>query len=131
MVFCSKCGTKSEDSAKYCGKCGAKLGASTEKSVWNRFDEGGEEIGKRFEEWGEDFGKRAEAWGEDFSKHAEEECFGLANFGIIFGLIIGLMIIVVGVTSLIGIDVEFWAWIIVTFGLLILGGSIYSLTKKR
>ena len=51
--------------------------------------------------------------------------------GTIVGLIIGLIIILVGVTSLAGIDLEFWPLIIVIFGLLISGGAIYTLTRKR
>ena len=109
MVFCSKCGTKNEDTAEYCVKCGAKLKASTEKSLEKRIEEGAEEFGKR----------------------AEQECFGLPHGGTIIGLIIGIIIILVGVTSLAGIDLKLWPLIIVIFGLLIFGGAIYSLTHKR
>lgn len=120
MVFCSKCGIKNDDAAEYCVKCGTNLKASTGKSVEKRIEEGAEE-----------FGKRAEAWGEDFRKSAEQECFGLPHGGTIFGLIIGAIIILVGVTSLAGIDLEFWPLIIVIFGCLILGGAVYKLTQKR
>ena len=120
MVYCSKCGTKNEDSAKYCIKCGQNLNATTEKSLEQRIEEGAEE-----------FGKRAEAWGENFGKDVEHECFGLPHGGTIFGLIIGLIIIIVGVTSLAGVDIEFWPLIIIIFGILIAGGAVYSLTKKR
>ena len=120
MVFCSKCGTKNEDTSEYCVKCGAKLKASTEKSLEKRIEEGAEEFGKRVEEWAEDFPKRT-----------KQECFGLPHGGTIVGLIIGIIIILVGVTSLAGIDLKLWPLIIVTFGLLIFGGAIYSLTHKR
>ena len=120
MVFCAKCGTKNEETAAYCVTCGAKLKASTEKSVEKRIEEGAEE-----------FGKRAEAWGEDFRKRTEQECFGLPHGGTIFGLIIGIIIILVGITSLAGIDLEIWPLLIIIFGLLIFGGAIYSLTHKR
>ena len=120
MVFCSECGTKNEDSVEICVKCGSKLKVSTEKSLEKRIEEGAEE-----------FGKRAEAWGEDFGKRTEQECFGFPHGGTIFGLVIGIIIILVGVTSLAGIDLEFWPLIIVIFGLLILGGAIYSLIRKR
>ena len=120
MVFCSKCGTKNEDSADYCVKCSAKLIVSMEKSIEKRIEEGAEE-----------FGKRAEAWGENFGKRTEQECFGLPHGGTIFGLIIGLIIILVGITSLAGIDIEFWPLIIIIFGLLIAGGAIYTLIRKR
>jgi uncharacterized membrane protein YvbJ len=120
LVFCSKCGTKNEDTAGYCVKCGAKLKLSTEKSLEQRIEEGAEE-----------FGRRAEAWGEDFRKQTEQECFGLPHGGTIFGLIIGIIIILVGVTSLAGIDLEFWSLIIIISGLLIAGGAIYTLTQRR
>ena len=120
MFFCSKCGTKHADSAEYCVKCGAKLKVSIEKSLEKRIEKGAEE-----------FGKRAEAWGENFGKQAEEECFGLPHGGTIFGLIIGLIIILLGVTSLAGVDIDFWPLIIIIFGLLIVGGALYSLTQRR
>ena len=120
MVFCSKCGTKNEDAADFCVSCGSKLKVSTEKTIEKRIEKGAEE-----------FGKRAEAWGEDFGKRTEQECFGLPHGGTIFGLIIGIIIILVGVTSLAGIDLEFWPLIIIIFGLLIAGGALYSLTHKR
>ena len=119
-VFCSYWGTKNEDAAEICVKCGAKLQVSTEKSLEKRIEEGAEE-----------FGKRAEAWGESFGKRAENECFGLPHGGTIFGLVIGIIIILVGVTSLAGIDLEFWPLIIIIFGLLIFGGAIYTLSRKR
>ena len=120
MVFCSKCGTKNEDAADFCVSCGSKLKVSTEKTIEKRIEKGAEE-----------FGKRAEAWGEDFGKRTEQECFGLPHGGTILGLIIGIIIILVGVTSLAGIDLEFWPLIIIIFGLLIAGGALYSLTHKR
>lgn len=122
MVYCSKCGAKNDDKALYCVKCGVKLDAST-KSWDQRVDEGAEEFGRRMEEWGEQFGKRFE----------EEECFGLPNIGLAFGLIIGIIIIIVGVVSLAGIEFwsSFWAIIIIMFGVLILGGAVYSLTRRH
>ena len=120
MVFCSYCGTKNEDAAESCVKCGAKLKVSTEKSLEKRIEEGAEE-----------FGKRAEAWGESFGKRAEDECFGLPHGGTIFGLIIGIIIILIGITWVVGIDLDIWPFIIVIFGLLIAVGAIYTLIRKR
>jgi len=122
MVYCSECGTKNEEAAEYCVKCGAKLTVLTEKS-----------LEKRIDEWGEDIGKRAETWGKSFGKQTEEgECFGLPHGGTIFGLIIGIIIIVVGISLLAGIDLEHaWPLILLIFGVLIIGGAIYTLTRKR
>jgi uncharacterized membrane protein YvbJ len=120
MVFCSNCGTKNEDAAELCVKCGAKLKVSPEKNLEKRIEKGAEE-----------FGKRAEAWGKDFGKRTGDECFGLPHGGTIFGLVVGVIIILVGVASLAGIDLELWPLIIIIFGLLIFGGAIYSLIRKR
>jgi len=102
-------------------KCGASLEEGSRSS--KTFD--------NMDEWGKDIGKRAEMWGENFGKRAEEECFGLPHGGTIFGLIIGLIIILAGVTSLAGIDIEFLPLIIIIFGLLIVGGALYSITQRR
>ena len=120
MVYCTKCGTKNEETAEYCVNCGAPLKISKEKSLEQRIEEGAEEFGRRAEEWGESFGKRA-----------EDECFGLPHGGTIFGLVIGIMIVVLGLSWLAGIDLEIWPVIIIIFGLLISIGAAYSLTRKR
>jgi len=120
MVYCTKCGTQNEDDAKYCSKCGADLEGSLEKS-WER----------RAEEWGEEFGRRAEEWGEQFGKRAEEECFGLPHGGAIVGLIIGIIIILVGVSWITGFEWEFfWPLIVIIFGILILAGAVYGLRRR-
>lgn len=120
MVHCSKCWTKNEEDAKYCVKCGAVLEGSRSSRTFDNMDE-----------WGKNLGKRAEKWGENFGKRAEEDCFGIPHGGTIFGLIIGIIIILVGVTMLAGIEIEYWPIIIIIFGLLIVGGAIYSITQRR
>jgi len=120
MVYCTECGTKNEETIKTCVKCGAKLHLPKNKSLEKQIEDGAEE-----------FGKRAEEWGKSFGKHAEDECFGLPNGGTIFGIIIGIIIVLVGLSSLLGIDLEFWPLVIIIFGVLILGGAIYSIIHKR
>ena len=121
MVYCSKCGTKNEEAAETCVKCGAKLNVSTEKNLEKRIEEGAEE-----------FGRRAEAWGESFGKRTEDECFGLPQGGTIFGLILGIIIIVVGISIAAGIDwAIWWPLMIVIFGVLIISGTIYNLIRKK
>lgn len=120
MVFCTYCGTNNKDDAHFCVKCGAKLDVSAKKT-----------LEKKIEERAEEFGKRAEEWGKDFEKHEENECFGLPHGGTIFGLIVGIIIILVGVTSLVGITLEFWPLIIIVFGLLIFGGTLYTILRNR
>jgi F0F1-type ATP synthase assembly protein I len=121
MVYCTKCGTKNEDGAKYCVKCGANLEVSREKG-----------LERRVEEWGEEFGRRAEEWGEQFGRRAEEECFGLPHGGAIVGLIIGSIIVLVGLSWLIGAYLWRYIWplIVIAFGLLIVAGILYGLRRR-
>ena len=121
MVYCTKCGTKNEEDAKHCVKCGATLEVSREKT-----------FEKRAEEWGEEFGRRAEEWGEQFGRRAEEECFGLPHGGAIVGLIIGSIIVLIGLSWLIG--AYLWRYIgpliVIVFGILIVAGILSSLRRR-
>jgi uncharacterized membrane protein YvbJ len=126
LVYCTKCGTKNKESAEHCSKCGADLEVSREKR-----------LEKRVEEWGEEFGKRAEEWGEQFGKRAEEECFELPHGGAIFGLFIGVIIILAGAIFLLqamGMIVKglhlLWPFFVIIFGLLFVAGAIYSLARR-
>jgi len=60
----------------------------------------------------------------------ENECFGLPNGGMIVGIVIGLIIVLVGLGLFLqatyGIRVDFWPFIIIIFGVLILLGAIYG-----
>jgi uncharacterized membrane protein YvbJ len=66
-------------------------------------------------------------------RRKENECFGLPNGGSIAGLVIGLIIILWGVTAVLGIDFGdyLWAFIIIIFGTLMVVGAIYSITRRR
>jgi uncharacterized membrane protein YvbJ len=130
MVYCRECGTKNEDTAEVCVKCDAKLHTRREKSLEKRAEEWGEEVGKSVGEWGEQFGKRAEEWGESFGKRAEEECFGLPYSGTIFGIVIGIIIILVGISMMPGIDLRIWPLILLIFGVMIVAGSLYALKQR-
>ena len=128
MVICLECETKNEEHANYCVKCGAKLEFSREESWDRRLEKWGEDFGKRAEEWGEDFGKRAEEWGKDFGREAEKE---LVNFGVIFGLFIGVILVLVAIAWIAGIAVtQYLGLFLVIFGLLIIFSAIYSLLRR-
>lgn len=60
-----------------------------------------------------------------------DECFGLPHGGAIFGIFIGIIIILVGARQLFGwkIDIGPFATIIVV--VLFLVGAIYGLTRRR
>ncbi|MFH1821697.1 MAG: zinc-ribbon domain-containing protein [Methanobacteriota archaeon] len=118
MVYCQKCGTKNPEKAKDCKKCGARL-YPLDKAV--------EAQAKTC------FGQRQER-----ERH-EDECFGLPHGGAIFGIIIGAIIIIVGISSLLGrlfnwtVDVwnTIWPALIIIIGVLIVAGAIYVMSKRR
>jgi len=66
-------------------------------------------------------------------RQKESECFGLPNGGSIAGLVIGLIIILWGVTSVLDISLGDFLWplIIVIFGTLMVAGALYSMRRKR
>jgi len=104
MVYCIKCGTKNEEDAVVCVKCGASLGA---RPAWTRE-----------------------------RRRPEKECFGLPHGGAIVGLIIGIIIILVGLSQVPGILPEIdlgkyiWPFIIIVFGILIVAGALYSYSRR-
>jgi uncharacterized SAM-binding protein YcdF (DUF218 family) len=59
----------------------------------------------------------------------ENECFGLPNGGMIVGAVIGVIIILVGLGLFIqatyGLSIDFWPFIIIIFGVLIVAGALY------
>ena len=61
----------------------------------------------------------------------EKECFGLPHGGAIFGLFIGIIIILWGLTQIFGWEVGIWNFAIIVFGILIVAGAIYGLTRRR
>jgi ribosomal protein L40E len=111
LVYCSKCGAKNEDDAKVCVGCGASL--YVPKRVTRR--RGGDEC----------FGPKEE-------RRFEEECFGLPHGGAFIGIIFGFIILVLGFTWLVGINL--WDYIgplmAILLGILIIVGVIYSAIRR-
>ena len=101
MVHCVKCGATNPDDAEFCSKCGSSMRA------------GGES--KRL-------------------KRREDECFGLPQGGSIFALFIGLVIVIAGIAFFLeeyyGIEVEWWPFIVIMFGVLVLAGALYGMRKR-
>jgi len=66
-------------------------------------------------------------------RRKENECFGLPHGGSIAGLVIGLIIILWGVTAALGIDFGdyLWAFIVIIFGSLMVVGALYSISRRR
>ena len=100
MVYCTKCGTKNEEDAVVCVKCGASLVARPALRRERR--------------------------------RAEEECFGIPHGGAIVGLIIGIIIIIAGLSWLAGIDIERYVWplVVVVLGILIVVGALYRYSRR-
>ena len=119
LVYCSKCGTKKEEDAAVCVKCGVSLAGPP---AWRR------ERGRREKE------EKQEKGGKQ-----EQECFGLPHGGAIVGIIIGAIIIIVGLSQVPGLispevreitDPLFWPAIIIVFGVLIVGGALYRYSRR-
>ena len=101
MVYCSKCGTNNEEGTQYCTNCGASLYPGI----------GGRGRPEKHE-------KR------------EAECFGLPRGGVIFGLLIGIVIILVGINELLGLRIDFGPYAIIAVGILFVVGAIYGLSRR-
>jgi len=56
---------------------------------------------------------------------------GFPTGGAIFGLFIGAIIILWGLTEVFGWQVELGTYAVIIVGLLIVAGAIYGLTRKR
>ncbi|MCZ2809778.1 MAG: zinc ribbon domain-containing protein [Candidatus Bathyarchaeota archaeon] len=66
-------------------------------------------------------------------RRKENECFGLPHGGSIAGLVIGLIIILWGVTHFLGEDFGeyLWPFIIIIFGTLMVVGALYAMSRRR
>jgi len=120
MVYCTKCGTQNPDDAKVCTQCGAPLYAVGETGRRSVEDEcGGTRRG-----------------GEPY-RRMEYECFGIPRGGAVVGVAIGLIILLVGViwllqqAKLISSSVSVWPFAIIIFGILIVIGALYGMSRRR
>lgn len=115
MVYCHNCGTKNEDDAEYCSKCGEPL-----KDVRD-YEERRHYRRDRHREKEACFG------------NGHDECFGLPHGNIIGPLIVGVILILIGLSTFYGFDI--WNYlgpiIIVIIGILIVVGAIYGTQKRR
>ena len=109
MVYCTKCGTKNPDDAKICSQCGASLYAVGE-------------------------GKTATY--EPY-RRMEHECFGIPGGGTIVFMAIGAIIVLAGIIGilqqqgLLRSDVTVWPFVLMIFGILIVIGAIYGMSRRR
>ncbi|MFB0504502.1 MAG: hypothetical protein ACETWE_11760 [Candidatus Bathyarchaeia archaeon] len=64
-------------------------------------------------------------------RRERDECFGLPNSGAIAGIVFGILIIMWGLSTLFGWEINIMAFIVIIFGALIVAGAIYRLTRRR
>ena len=108
MVYCHECGTKNDDDAEYCSKCGTSLKDSDDRD--------------------ERYRRRCER------RHRHRnEFFGLPNGSMIVGLLFGILLILFGVSSFYGIELWRYIWpaIIVIVGILIVAGAISNYARRN
>ena len=122
LVYCTKCGAKNRSNAKVCKECGESL---ISPSV-------GKEIERRAETAGKEIERRAKTcFGSEKRRgRYEDECFGLPRGGTIVGIIIGLIIILVGISWILDISIKIWPIAVVILGILILAGALYGLSRR-
>jgi uncharacterized membrane protein YvbJ len=103
MVYCHDCGTKNEEDAEFCSKCGSSL--KEDDNMDRRRD--------------------------DRYRH-RNECFGLPNGGLIVGIIFGVLLIIFGLSTYFGFDVWKYIWpiVIVLVGVLIIASAIYNYSRR-
>jgi hypothetical protein len=102
MVYCSKCGTQNPDTNTFCSNCGAPLFT----------------VGQHYH--GSD---------REHYRRMENECFGLPNGGMIVGIVFGVIIVLAGLGLFLqtyNINFDFWPFIIIIFGVLILLGALFG-----
>jgi len=111
MVYCTKCGIKNEEDVEVCSSCGAQLRMTRRR--------------ERDRPSSDCFGPR---------DRREDECFGLPHGGAIIGIIFGAIIILVGLALLYDWSVlwsYFWPFVVIIFGILIISGALYGMTRRR
>jgi uncharacterized membrane protein YvbJ len=121
MVYCTRCGTKNEEDATICAKCGASLATAPAWRSARRRQEKEEQ---------ECFGSRR--------AKEEQECFGLPHGGAIAGLVFGTIIIIAGLLFALQewnvieeIDSSLiWPFVIIIFGILVVAGAIYGYSRR-
>ncbi len=109
VVYCHECGTKNEDDAEYCSKCGSSLKGNSDPM---------DERHRRR---------------NDYRYRHRNECFGLPHGGLIIGILFGVLLILFGLSSYYGFAIWDYIWpiVIVIVGILIIISAIYNYTRRR
>jgi len=64
-------------------------------------------------------------------ERSRDECFGLPNSGAIAGIVFGILILFWGLSTLFNWQINIMAILVIIFGILILAGAIYRLTRRK
>jgi len=109
MVTCPKCGTKNQEDARFCISCGAALYLVERRE------------------------RRGDACFGQPERRMEGECFGLPFGRTIVGLIVGVFIILLGLSMVSGFDLGRWAGpsILIIVGVLIIAGILYGRSRQK
>ena len=60
----------------------------------------------------------------------ENECFGLPRGGAIFGLVIGIIIVLFGLINFFNWNIDLGPLVTIIVGVLIAAGAIYGLSRR-
>ncbi|HIH62013.1 MAG TPA: zinc ribbon domain-containing protein [Methanobacteriales archaeon] len=104
MVYCPKCGKKNEEDAEFCSSCGTPLKTTPRRDTC--------------------FGRPEERY--------KDECFGLPHGGLIVGVIFGTLLIIIGISAMLKIDIGYIIGpsIMIIIGILIIIGALYKVSQK-
>ena len=102
MVYCAKCGKQNEDNVEFCVDCGAAI-------------------------YLERRGRKRDIR----ERQKKDDCFGLPSGGAIFGLFLGIIIIIVGLEQVFGWTIDVGSLPIIIIGVFFVAGAIYGLSCKR
>lgn len=80
--------------------------------------------------WVSLFSVKHERIQNDRRRRREDACFGLPGGGAIFGLFIGISIIIVGLQQVLGLSIDVGPLAIIIVGLLFVAGAIYGFTRR-
>jgi hypothetical protein len=105
MIKCPKCGSDNKDDSKFCASCGSALYVERVK-------------------------RRDDCFGPS---EPERACFGLPYGGVIIGIIIGLFIVILGLTQLAGLNISTYIgpFILILIGVLVIAGALYGMSRRR
>ena len=104
MVYCPKCGKKNEEDAEFCSSCGTLLKTTPRRDTC--------------------FSQPEERY--------KDECFGLPHGGLIVGVIFGTLLIIIGISAILKIDIGYIIGpsIMIIIGILIIIGALYKVRQK-